>query len=427
MNVTQRNPRMTSDALTVGYIVSMFPCWSETFILREIVALRRRGVRIRILSLKPSAQQVIHDSARRLLDVVTYPGSIWRLSLSHFCTSSGFLERPSRCLLQAVHEAGGQGVREVVKAAYTVAVAAGFAGLVSRLGIDHIHAHWATYPSLAARTVSRLTGVPYTLTCHAHDIFRPNPYLHANLASARTVLTISEYNRRHLISLGIPAERIEVARCGIDLEEFAPAQGDKRNEQRAGLIVTIARLDPIKGLFDLIEACAILKKRGIEFSCKVIGEGPLRKRLERQIAGYELEDRVNLLGVVNQSEVREILKSAQLFVLPCVQTEDGDRDGIPVALMEAMALEVPVITTPVSGIPELVINGVSGLIVASGDPVSLADAIERALMDRSLRKALGIRGRKVVVERYDVSRLALQMEQVFLVSVGLGLAHDHQC
>jgi glycosyltransferase involved in cell wall biosynthesis len=417
---------MASGPLTIGYIVSMFPCWSETFILREILALRKRGVNIRILSLKPADQQIIPDGARQLLDMVIYPDSAWRFLASYFFIPSRFLECPSRCLLQAVNEAGSQGLREMVKAAYTVTVATEFAGLVRQLGIVHIHAHWATYPSLAARTISRLTGVPYTLTCHAHDIFRPNPFLHTNLASARTVLTISEYNRRHLISLGIPAEHIEVARCGVDLEEFAPVKGDKQNERRTGLIVTIARLDPKKGLFDLIEACAILKKREIEFSCKVIGEGPLRNRLERRIAGHELQDKVHLLGMLNQSDVRKILKTAQLFVLPCVETEDGDRDGIPVALMEAMALEIPVITTPVSGIPELVINGVSGLMAASRDPISLANTIECAFMDRSLRKVLGMGGRKVVVERHDVSRLAFQMEQVFLRSTGVRLAHDDQ-
>ena len=323
---------------TVAYLVSLFPCWSETFIVREILALRRRGAQVRIYSLKPPNEEYVHEAARMLHKEVIYPPAMWRLALAPCYPANGFLQHPAWSFLQAIRDASDSGLKEIVKAAYTVAVATYFADKVRRLGVAHVHAHWATYPALAARTIRTLVGTPYTVTAHAHDLFLPNPYRRATLASAHTIVTISEYNRRYLGSLGIPLEQVKVVRCGLDLEEFTPLRNGEGVERTPGSIVTVARLHPIKGLSDLISACAILRARGIELDCKVIGDGPLRRRLEQQIRDHGLEDKVQLVGVLNQREIREILSRTQVFVLPCVQTEDGAQDGIPVSLMEAMAL-----------------------------------------------------------------------------------------
>jgi glycosyltransferase involved in cell wall biosynthesis len=255
-----------------------------------------------------------------------------------------------------------------------------------------------------------LTGKRYTLTTHAHDIFLPNPYLDENLASAQTVVTISEYNRRYLISAGTPARKIKVVPCGINLKEFS-ANGT--HQRVPGSIVTIGRLEHIKGFPYLVEACAILKARGVPFTCDIIGEGSLRSVLERRILTNGLEGTVRLLGALSQNQVRAALISAQLFVLPSVQTVDGNQDGIPVALMEAMALGLPVITTRVSGIPELVVDGVSGLLVAPGDAGALAEAIERLLKDPALREVLSRQGSGAVRARHDISCSVVQMQEVF--------------
>jgi len=395
---------------TIGYIVSLFPCWSETFILNEILALQERGVPVRIFSLKPPSEPLVHEAAKPLLAEVIYPPPLWHLLLTLL---GSLVRQPVRCfrlLYGPLREASRRGSGEVMKALYTLLVAISFAGVARRLGINHFHAHWATYPALAVRTMRVLTGKRYTLTTHAHDIFLANPYLGENLASAQTVVTISEYNRRHLISAGTPAGKIKVVPCGIDLQQFT-VNGTHRRE--TGAIVTIGRLEGIKGFPYLVQACAILKARGIPFTCEIIGEGSLRPVLEQEICTNGLEGTVRLRGALSQTQVRAALADAQVFVLPSVQTPDGNQDGIPVALMEAMALGLPVISTRVSGIPELVVDGVSGLLAAPGDAVALADAIERLLKDPALREVLSRQGSEAVRARHDISRSVVRMQEIF--------------
>ncbi|HEV8718930.1 MAG TPA: glycosyltransferase, partial [Candidatus Binatia bacterium] len=314
---------MSSLQPTIGYVVSLFPCWSETFILREILALRERGVPVRIFSLKPPSEPLVHETAKPLLDEVIYPPALGRLLLTQ---GRCLVRRPVpwlRVLGRVLRDAWSGGRTELFKALYTVLVATYFADTARRLGISHFHAHWATYPALAVRVIRVLTGIQYTLTTHAHDLFLPNPYLAENLASAQTVVTISEYNRRYLTAAGTPASKIKIVSYGLDLREFNTPVGEG---QVPGSIVTVGRLDPIKGFFYLVEACALLKERGVPFTCEVIGEGPLRSALEQQIRAHGLEGRARLLGALSQSQVRAALTHAQLFVLPSVQTTDGNQD-----------------------------------------------------------------------------------------------------
>jgi hypothetical protein len=218
---------------TVAYIVSSFPCWSETFIVREILALRRRGAKIWIFSLKPPHERYVHEAARMLYKEVIYPPRMWRLALSPFYPVKVFHQHPAWSFFQAIREAGGSGLKEIVKAAYTVTVATYFADKIRRLGVDHVHAHWATFPALSARTIRTLVGIPYTVTAHAHDLFLSNPYRLVNLTSAHTVVTISEYNRRYVGSLGISLEQVKVVRCGLDLEEFTLHDNEEGSERLA--------------------------------------------------------------------------------------------------------------------------------------------------------------------------------------------------
>ncbi|MGE0682654.1 MAG: glycosyltransferase [Candidatus Binatia bacterium] len=401
---------MTVRHTHVGYVVSLFPCWSETFILREILALRERGVSVRLFSLKPPSESFVHDAAQPLVDEVVYPPSPWRLPVG-FLRSC--LEHPVlmfRLLSDAWKAAFPFGMHEVTKALFTVFVASYFARIAKDLGVTHFHAHWATYPALAVRTIRALTGIRYTLTTHAHDIFLPNPYLTKNLSAAHKVVTISDYNRRFLMAAGTPAEKIAVVRCGLDFREFA-VNGTRAPQP--GTIVSVGRLDPIKGFTYLIEASRILAERGVSFSCDIIGDGPLRAQLERQIRSCGLSAQVHLLGVLSQTQVREVLSRAEVFVLPSVQTEDGNQDGIPVALMEAMALGLPVISTAVSGIPELVRAGESGLLAPPRNAVALADAITQLLTDATLRERLSRAGRACVQARHDVASSAARMQEVF--------------
>jgi glycosyltransferase involved in cell wall biosynthesis len=365
---------------------------------------------VRLFSLKPPSESLVHDAAQSLVDEVVYPPSPWRLPIVVLLACFRQPVLMFRLLSEAWKAAFPFGMNELMKALFTVFIASYFARIAKTLDITHFHAHWATYPALAVRTICVLTGIRYTLTTHAHDIFLPNPYLTKNLSAAHKVVTISDYNRRFLVAAGTPAEKITVVRCGLDFREFT-VNGDRASQP--GMIVSIGRLDPIKGFTYLIEASRILAERGMLFSCDIIGDGPLRAQLERQIRSCGLSVRIHLLGALSQTQVREVLSRAEVFVLPSVQTEDGNQDGIPVALMEAMALGLPVISTAVSGIPELICDGASGLLIPSGNAVALANAMTRLLTDATLREQLARAGRARVQAQHDVASSAARMQEVF--------------
>jgi glycosyltransferase involved in cell wall biosynthesis len=244
------------------------------------------------------------------------------------------------------------------------------------------------------------------VTTHAFDIFLPNPHRTKNLRAASQVVTISEFNRRYLQTQGFDRD-IVVIPCGLDLAHFAPSPGAERSG-----IVAVGRLDPIKGFMVLIDACALLARRGIDVKCDIIGEGPQRPILTARIAEHGLADRIRLLGALEQQEVRSRVSRARVFTLPCVRLPNGDQDGIPVSLMEAMALQIPVVTTPVSGIPELVTDGVSGLLTTPQDPVSLADALLRVLTDDALAQTIAAGGRRVVERRHDIDATSMTLARL---------------
>jgi glycosyltransferase involved in cell wall biosynthesis len=245
------------------------------------------------------------------------------------------------------------------------------------------------------------------VTAHAFDIFLPNPHRATNLRAASQVVTISEFNRRYLAGHGVDRE-ITVIPCGLDLAQFVPSTAAA---ERSG-IVAVGRLDPIKGFTVLIDACSLLAQRGVDFRCDIIGEGPERPILAARIAEKGLAGRVHLLGAREQKEVRSRVAHARVFALPCMTLANGAQDGIPVALMEAMALCIPVVTTPVSGIPELVTDGVSGLLARPQDPVSLADALVRVLTVDTLAQTIGGEGRRIVEHRHDVEATSMMLARL---------------
>jgi glycosyltransferase involved in cell wall biosynthesis len=294
----------------------------------------------------------------------------------------------------------------LLKALATIPETLYFAGRLRELRIEHLHAHWATWPALSAWVISRLTGIPYSVTGHAHDLFLPNPMLARKVADSRFFATISDFNRDLLIRLCGPsaAGRIRVIRCGLPLESF-------RYDARAGRasgdpyrIVSVGRLVDYKGFDVLIRACGILGRSGVPLRCVIVGDGPERARLERLAGDPDLHGVVELKGERLQREVLEILTGADLFVLACAPGRDGLQDGIPIALMEAMAVGVPVISTKLSGIPELVIDETTGLLVSPNDPGQLAAAMNRLLNDRAQAAGLSRQARDLIERQYDLSR-----------------------
>lgn len=384
----------------VLYFTSLFPCWSETFIVREIDELIRRGVDIRIVSLKHPVEKLVQSDAAALHDRVVYPERGMRAVANAL---GACLRHPWRELVALAGMVRGLW-RHPLALGKTLVVWWRMLALLPRLrGLapDHLHAHWATYPSTAAMLVSRRLGKPYSFTAHAHDIFLEDHLLADKMRTAAFSVTISEFNRRHLADKVSPLalQCMRVIHCGVRLAdfEFTPAG------RRSGLILAVGRLDEIKGFRHLVDACELLARRKVPFECHVIGEGPLRRMLQARIDAAGLSDRVTLLGALKQEEVKAYLARAGVFALPSVVTAGGDRDGIPVALMEAMAVGVPVVSTRVSGIPELVEHASSGLLAEPGDAKELADCIERLIADPTSARAMAGAARRTVEREFDAA------------------------
>jgi glycosyltransferase involved in cell wall biosynthesis len=409
----RRDGQQDAVRLRVAYVVSVFPCWSETFIAEEIQHLLDMALDIQILSLKPASEREVQDLSRRLLPRALYADSFLRLLMAqlHY-----LFRRPRAYLLQFLRVMAGAGFSpaELAKFVVTFILAVYFARVVEERGIRHVHAHWATYPTTAAWTIHSLTGVPFSFTTHAHDLFCGDRLLAQKLQHARFVITISEHNRGLLRRLCNDVGKIHVIHCGVDARRFIPVE---HYDWEGARILAVGRLDPIKGFDVLIEACRILKERGQRFSCEIVGAGPLEKALRDQIARSGVEDCVRLSGFAPQEEVMAKLRRAAVFALPSQVTQTGNRDGIPVALMEAMSMGVPVASTTVSGIPELVQDGQSGLLVPAGNPRAFADALQSLLSDRQKCMELALGGQATVSREFDARKNARQLGQMFLEQV----------
>jgi glycosyltransferase involved in cell wall biosynthesis len=257
-------------------------------------------------------------------------------------------------------------------------------------------------PTTVAEIVNRLTGIPYSFTAHAKDIYlTPPAELARKIKGAECVLACTAYNQRYLAGLADQDTQVHLAYHGIDVSRFyAPSGEDSRRNGETPLILSVARFCEKKGLEFLIEACRILADRGFHFQCQIVGYGVLRDNLEKMIVNLGLQSRVLLPGRMTQDQLAALYPRASLFVLPCLVTENGDRDGIPNVLIEAMACEVPVISTDVAGVSELVEHQKNGLLVEQRDARALADAMELLLGSPAVRNSLARNGRETALHRF---------------------------
>jgi colanic acid/amylovoran biosynthesis glycosyltransferase len=406
--------KVTSDSAEVrphrlAYVVSLFPCWSETFIAEEVQQLLDLGFDISIFSLRQACEPDVHPLSLALLPRTKYAGSLMAILRAQ----SYFLgKEPLVYLAHFFRLLFGERFAMVqrLKTMATFFIAAYFAQLTERSKAERVHAHWATFGATAAWTISELTGLPFTFTTHAHDLFLPDDLLPNKIRAAESVVTISEFNRKLLDEKYQASEKVHVVHCGVDTRKFAPV---KRHAWEAQKLLAVGRLVPIKGFPTLIKACGILKAQGHKFSCEIVGDGPLAEELRREIQVADVADCVKLSGFAPQEEVRRMLAQATVFVMPSEETKSNDRDGIPVALMEAMSMGIPVVSTFVSGIPELVEDGVSGLLVQPGNPIELAAAVRSLLENRDKCSELAAQGKSKVLEEFDVSRNARKLGALF--------------
>lgn len=394
----------------IAYILKMYPRFSETFIVNEILELERQGVDVRIYSLCKPDDGRFHPSVTRVKANVVYVPQYPEMEPERVRQAHAFLAeaRPAAyAAARAYVDALGQpfALRRFLQAGV-------IAAHLLRNPVHAVHAHFASSPARVANFVSRLTGLPYSFTAHAKDIFHQEVdpvLLRKKVAAARFVVTVSHFNRRYLQEL-MGDEPCDI-RClynGIDLDYFRP---DPTVPQEPDLIVAVGRLVEKKGFDRLIRACARLAGRGLSFRCEIIGTGEQREALAALIAQLGLEDRVVLVGPKPQDAVLTAYRRAAVFVLPCVVGRDGNRDGLPTVLIEAMATGLPVVTTTVTGNPEIVDHGVNGLLVPPDDVEALADALARLLRSSWLRQQMGMAARRKAERVFDVRRNVARLHE----------------
>jgi glycosyltransferase involved in cell wall biosynthesis len=391
--------------MKVGYVVKRYPRYSETFIVNEILDHEAAGMEVEIFSLLPPEDGHFQDAISRVRAPVTYLQAKG-LKAANFWSTLDEAGEILPYLWDSLEEARGEDVRY----AYQAVVLA----RESRLrGITHLHAHFATASTTVARLAARFARVPYTMTAHAKDIFhesvRPED-LRRKLRDAAATVTVSDYNVEYLHnSYGSAADGVRRIYNGLELERFPYEEPRGRVPE----IVAVGRLVEKKGFADLIEACSLLRDRGVEVRCRIIGLGEQESELRAAVGRLGLGKKVELPGPRPQGELIEAVGSAAVFAAPCVVGGDGNRDGLPTALLEAMALGTPCVSTDVTGIPEVLRDGETGLMVPQRDPAALAVAIERLLADPELRVGLAGRARRLVEAEFDVRRNAALLRETF--------------
>jgi colanic acid/amylovoran biosynthesis glycosyltransferase len=400
-----REAMQSSGEPRIGYVVTCYPRYSETFIVNEILAHEAAGCSLNIFSLRRTTDTHFQNAISRVRAPVTYlPTQRPKTQTFWDMVQAAAAVAPE--VWSTLQHARGASVMDVYQAL-------ALAHDVRRRGITHLHAHFANSAATVTRLAARFASIPYTFTAHARDIFHEsvNPdELRLKASEAAAVVTVSDYNQNYLeATCGPAAARIERIYNGLELDAFPY----RSPERRPPHIVAVGQLIEKKGFRHLIAACALLAERGRRFGCSIIGSGRLEEELRRDITRRCLNDVVELLGPRPHSDVIRLVHDAAVFAAPCVEGHDGDRDGLPTTLLEAMALGTPCVSTPVTGIPEAVRPGVTGLLVPEADPVALAHAIERLLDDAQLRAALAERARLLIEQQFDVRTSAARLRDVF--------------
>ncbi len=400
----------------VAYIMSRFPHLPETFILREMIGLEEVGWQVLLYPLIFQKQAIVHPQA------LPWMQRAWRKPLLSADMLWANVQTAVRNPIQYAKTLGQvlwenrTSPKFLIRAVVLWPKIVTMARRLQAQGIRHIHAHYATHPALAAWIIHQLTGITYSITVHAHDIFVEHAMLDTKLRSAQFIAAISEFNRRYLTNLlgDWVAPKTHIIHCGIDPQTYNDSHPSWQIGDRFEIIHT-GSLQPYKGQRYLIEACAHLKSRGIPFRCRIIGGGELQENLQRQIQALELDAHVDLLGARTQDEVSALLSEAHCYAQPSIITPSGKMEGIPVALMEAMASGLPVVATHISGIPELVRPGESGYLVPPENSQALADTLEHIYRHPEEAQQRARQGRALVLKSFtlspNVQKLAALLEK----------------
>lgn len=426
----------------VGYVLKGYPRLSEIFITSEIHRVESLGVPLRLFVLKAADEAVQHPVVQRVRAVPEYLPQTTSLSSAPVL---GWVRRNAGQFLPALRRvlrarpagtlaAAGMALaqsfrsrkaplrwRKIYLKEYLLAVELADRLLAerapsdpSRPAVRHLHAHFAHGTTTVTWLASRITGIPFSFTGHAKDIYsenlNPAGLLARKLRAARFAVTCTGANVEHLRAVCPEADvRLVYHGLNADVERLSRTLGPAARPELP-LLLAVGRLVPKKGLDTFVDACALLRDRGVPFEALVVGEpGDAEPLIRERIAATGIGDRLRVTGALTQDQLVEQYRRSTVFALPCRVMDDGDRDGIPNVLMEALVCGLPVVTTPISGIPELVEDGVTGLFVPPDDAVALADALGRLLADPELARRLADQGRRTVLTRFDADAMAHRM------------------
>ena len=403
-----------SPNLKVAYFLGRFPELTKTFVTREIYWIRKQDVDVSIFSLFRPQTITIHERDKELLPYVHYGRVLFRNVIKaqlHFLRHTP--KRYFRALAKTIQYSHRE-PKVLLRALSIFPKSVYFAWEMKDKQIQHVHAHFITLASIAANITCILLDIPLSIHAHAVGLFTRNQAsVRRQLEDASKIITISNYHRDYIANLcsHIDVNNVEIVYCSLEAGEFQPTskQPDKTNIR----ILSVGRLIEKKGFEYLIDACVLLARRGVTFQCQIVGQGPLQAALQARIDQHQLQKSVALLGPLEQARVLDLYQTSDIFALACVVARNGNQDGLPVVLTEAMACELPVVTTPVAGITDLITDRKNGLLVQERDASGLADALENLIADEPLRRQLGKQARQKILQEFQIQHNAAKLATIF--------------
>lgn len=392
--------------IVIGFVLKGYPRLSETFILNEIYLLEQLGLKLHIFAMRDPNESKVHERVGQIRAGVTYIPDDFRRGFWAVLGANirQWRRQPERyrealrfALADSLRRRDSATLKRFTQGAYLVE-----RGLPGS-GVGYFHVHFAHDPATMTYFASRLSGIPFSISAHAKDIYlQDRALLRRKLAAAAFTVTCTGFNRRYLQDLAGEGAAVLRSYHGIDLNFYALPE--RKELPAVPEILSIGRLVPKKGFPALVEALGLLRERGYDFRCRIIGSGPLKEALRQQIDARSLAGQVELLAEMSQAELRRCYQRAGIFALACEVQEDGDRDGIPNVIVEAMAMGLAVVSTRISGIPECVAHGRSGLLVEERDTEAFANALAELLDDPEKMRACGRAGREIVEADFDAHR-----------------------
>jgi glycosyltransferase involved in cell wall biosynthesis len=402
----------------IAYLITRFPSFSETFILREITGLRDTGIELSLFSLKSRPQGIMHKEAVAFIEQTQYaPYFSLKVLKSNVRTALG---RPRRYVSTLWYL-----FRHEYKNPYTLIRTFGilpkavhFGRIMEREGIDHLHAHWATFAATGALAISRIFDIPFSFTGHAHDVKgeyaegvnKRTTTMHEKVKHAVFVLSCSKDVRNYIAENHANGDSAKVILNyhGIDVDRFNHQRNSMKEPVR---ILSVGRLVDYKGFPYVITACSLLREKGIRFECDIVGEGPEHLRLQNMIDRAGLSDCVRLCGALTQGELIELYKESDFFVFAPLP---GFHFGLPNVILEAMAMRLVPVVAGLPTVPEAIEHGVDGFIVPEKDAGAIADTLLMLMSETELSDRIREKAREKIVRRFDISRNVGELAQIFL-------------